>query len=371
MKIAVIGGLGHIGLPLSLLLAENGHTVEIYDVNRLAMFAFEAGKAMFHEPNLNELIKRHNHRISVFYGDDRDIEADAVIVATNIENPLHLLTEYLHHQDPTPIFIRQTLPVGTMRQLEMRFSHVAYIPERIAQGNQLEEFETIPQIVGTRDLKMQCLARKIFNWLDVVITTPEEAEIAKLGCNFFRYATFAAANQLYMTCVNLGVDFNNVREAMMHEYPRMAHFPKAGWAGGFCLPKDAKLLGKVAPHANDVYALNNASFPQFLFAQLRDYLRQGYSVSVLGLTAMADCDDMRGSLLSILREELRATPEVLLYDPFCEEKVGFSPLHLALASDVICIGVPHRMFQTLDFSGKILLDPWNVAKHHVEIEKAG
>ena len=43
---------------------------------------------------------------------------------------------------------------------------------------------------------------------------PEEAELAKLFTNAYRYIKFAAANQLFMTANDFGVDYERVRAAV-------------------------------------------------------------------------------------------------------------------------------------------------------------
>ena len=85
----------------------------------------------------------------------------------------------------------------------------------------------------------------------VVPMAPEEAELAKLYTNVWRYIKFAAANQLYMMANDRGLDFERIRQGLALDYPRAADMPGAGFAAGPCLFKDTLQLA----------AFNNNNFP--------------------------------------------------------------------------------------------------------------
>jgi UDP-N-acetyl-D-mannosaminuronic acid dehydrogenase len=69
----------------------------------------------------------------------------------------------------------------------------------------------------------------------VVLKSPEEAELAKLFTNVWRYIKFATANQLYMMANDQGLDFERIRRGLTEGYPRAADLPAAGFAAGPCL----------------------------------------------------------------------------------------------------------------------------------------
>ena len=88
-------------------------------------------------------------------------------------------------------------------------------------------------------------------------STPEEAELAKLFTNTWRYIKFAAANQLYMMANDFGLDYERIRPALVrHNYPRAADLPGAGFAAGPCLFKDTMQL---AAFNNNNFNLGQAS----------------------------------------------------------------------------------------------------------------
>jgi UDP-N-acetyl-D-mannosaminuronic acid dehydrogenase len=121
---------------------------------------------------------------------------------------------------------------------------VAFCPERIAGGNAMVELFTLPQLVGTRDDRVHQRAAEVFGLLadTIVKLDPEEAELAKLFTNNWRYLKFAAANQFYMIANNNGLDFERIRSALSESYPRASDLPRAGFAAGPCLLKDTMQL---------------------------------------------------------------------------------------------------------------------------------
>ena len=102
-------------------------------------------------------------------------------------------------------------------------------------------------------------------------STPEEAELAKLFTNTWRYIKFAAANQLYMIANDFGCDYERIRAALTDDYPRAADLPGAGFAAGPCLLKDTMQL---AAFNDNSFPLGHASMmvneglPLYLVAQL-------------------------------------------------------------------------------------------------------
>jgi UDP-N-acetyl-D-mannosaminuronic acid dehydrogenase len=125
------------------------------------------------------------------------------------------------------------------RQIE-----VAFCPERIAEGKAMTELFELPQIVSARTPAGMKRASALFARLTgkIVVMTPEEAELAKLFTNVWRYIKFATANQLYMMANEQGLDFDRIRHGLAEDYPRAADMPAAGFAAGPCLFKDTMQL---------------------------------------------------------------------------------------------------------------------------------
>ncbi|SHF05285.1 UDP-glucose/GDP-mannose dehydrogenase family, central domain [Ferrithrix thermotolerans DSM 19514] len=107
----------------------------------------------------------------------------------------------------------------------------------------IELFE-LPQIVSSRSERGLEQASALFgNLTNKIITmSPEEAEMAKLFTNVWRYIKFAAASQLFMMATNLGLDYESIRRGLMEDYPRASDLPSARFAAGPCLLKDTLQL---------------------------------------------------------------------------------------------------------------------------------
>ena len=56
--VVVIGGCGHVGLPLALAFADRGARVAIYDVSEKAVAAVNSGRMPFAEPGADEVLHR-------------------------------------------------------------------------------------------------------------------------------------------------------------------------------------------------------------------------------------------------------------------------------------------------------------------------
>jgi UDP-N-acetyl-D-mannosaminuronic acid dehydrogenase len=121
---------------------------------------------------------------------------------------------------------------------------VAFCPERIAEGRALTELFELPQLVAAHTAQAQERAEKFFRNLtdQIVPLTPEEAELAKLFTNTWRYVKFATANQFWMMANDFGLDYARIRHAITYDYPRADDLTMLGFAAGPCLLKDTMQL---------------------------------------------------------------------------------------------------------------------------------
>ena len=150
---------------------------------------------------------------------------------------------------------------------------------------------------------------------------PEEAELAKLFTNSYRYIKFAAANQLFMMANDFGVDYEQVRTAVVQDYPRAADLPGPGFAAGPCLLKDTMQL---AAFNNNNFALGMASMqineglPLYLVSRMAaKYELEEMTVGILGMAFKGESDDARNSLSYKLKRVLKVrAAQVLTTDPY-------------------------------------------------------
>ena len=289
---------------------------------------------------------------------------------------LELFDTLRPHLHPTQtIIIRSTVYPHTCRQISQRLNmkgngpwHIAYCPERIAQGYAVRELKELPQLVAGLTDKAMDDAAQLFETIapKVIRLTIEEAEMAKLFTNAWRYIQFAVANQFYMIAHGFGVDFDQVRRAIVDGYGRAHSLPSAGFAAGPCLLKDTMQL---AAFNNNNFMLGHAAMmvneglPAFIVEQLRcKFDLSRIHVGILGMAFKADIDDTRDSLSYKLGKILRFHGATVLYsDEYARDPTFISKEDLVASADVVIVGAPHSAYKQLHIPGNVyVVDLWNI-----------
>jgi UDP-N-acetyl-D-mannosaminuronic acid dehydrogenase len=381
-RIAVLGGCGHVGLPLALTFASKGCDVTIVDVNAAAVERVNGGRVGFVERGADALLERHVGKNLRATTDGTAVAAAEVVVCVigtpidehlnpQVDKLLVMVDALKPHLRPGQLFVlRSTVYPGATERLGRWFDEnvpgvdVAFCPERVAQGFAVTEIEALPQLVSGITPRAVERAAALFGLVarKIVRVAPVEAELGKLFCNAWRYVTFAVANQFYALCAENGVDYARVHAAITQDYPRMRGLPTAGFAAGPCLFKDTMQL---AAYYNNEFSLGqnamlvNEGFPRVLMTQLRAFGLRGRTVGILGMAFKGDDDDTRESLAFKLKKllELEAG-RVICTDPHVRAD-WLLPLETVLAeADVLVVGAPHSAYRGLA-PRQPTLDPWN------------
>jgi UDP-N-acetyl-D-mannosaminuronic acid dehydrogenase len=380
--IAILGGCGHVGLPLAVTFAARSCDVTIVDVDRSAVERINRGVMSFRDCGAEELLRAHagkNLRATTDLAALAAADVVICVVGTPIDehrNPedgtlLELVAGLQSHLRAGQLFVlRSTVHPGATARVARWFDRhlpgvdVACCPERVAQGHAVEEIATLPQLVSGTTPRAAERARALFARIapEVIELSPLEAELGKLLCNSWRYVTFAVANQFYALCAASGVDYSRVRDAITRHYPRLDGLPGAGFAAGPCLFKDTLQL---TAFYDDDFSLGQAAtainegFPRVLMAQLRGLGLPGRKVGLLGMAFKADSDDRRDSLAFEMRKLLLLEcEEVLCTDEYMRDD-WLLPLERVLEeADVLVVTAPHARYRGLSIS-KPVLDPWN------------
>ena len=384
--LVVIGGGGHVGLPLAIAFAAEGCSVLIYDVSERAVAQVNDGQLPFDEPGaadkLTAAVECGLLRASTDPAVVGSAENVVVVIGTPVDehlNPdpqaipraLQGCSEYF--RDGQLVVLRSTVFPGVTRLVEQMLSdlgrkvQVAFCPERIAEGRAMTELYSLPQIVSGRDQETRDRAARLFRRLtsQIVELEPEEAELAKLFTNSWRYIKFAAVNQFYMIADNRDLDFERIRQALAQDYPRAADMPAAGFAAGPCLFKDTMQL---AAFNDNNFALGHAAMlvneglPLHVVGRLADeHDLSTCTVGILGASFKAGSDDTRSSLAYKLKRILGfKARHVLMTDPYVTTDPELVPLERVLAeSDVIVVATPHPEYRGLVVD-KPFADVWNV-----------
>jgi UDP-N-acetyl-D-mannosaminuronic acid dehydrogenase len=384
--VVIVGGCGRVGLPLGLVFAEAGMSVTLYDLDANAVDRVRAGKMPFWENGADELLERMIATDRLVATIDpksvREAENVVLVVGTPVDEhlnpePKHVLlaVEGLLDQlrDGQHVILRSTVYPGVTRMVEKlliaakRTIDVSFCPERIAEGKALEELRSLPQIVSGHSERAVRRADAFFARIapSIVHLSPEEAELAKLFANTWRYIQFAAANQLFMIANDFGLDFGKIRDALKQDYPRLQGMPGPGLAAGPCLLKDTMQL---AAFNNNNFTLGHASMmineglPMYMVSRLeREYDLPNMTVGILGMAFKAESDDTRDSLSYKLKRLLRfRAGRVLCTDPYAHYDVDLWPLEDVLSeSDLLVIATPHKAYADLDVDVPVV-DVWNL-----------
>jgi UDP-N-acetyl-D-mannosaminuronic acid dehydrogenase len=382
--ICVIGGAGHVGLPLSIAFANEGKKVLIYDINQAGLKTVNEGKMPFMENGAEEILSRVIHK-TLFTTDQPDDISESrfvvVIIGTPVDEHLnptfHDMKKFFNQiipylRDDQIIILRSTVYPGITAKIRdtLQKAHpgieVCFCPERILEGKAMEELYNLPQIIsGFTDKSVQEVS-DLFRLFckDILILSPMDAELAKLFTNSWRYIQFAIANQLYMVAEEYGGDFYKIFHAMTYNYPRTKTFPKPGFAAGPCLFKDTM---QISAFTNNRFFLGhsamlvNEGLPDFLVKQFKKrYPLKDMTVGILGMAFKAESDDKRESLSYKLRKFLEVeAKEVLCSDEYINEPDFVTAKEIIDRCDAVFIGACHTRYLEMDFRDKIVIDVWN------------
>jgi UDP-N-acetyl-D-mannosaminuronic acid dehydrogenase len=388
--ITVIGGAGHVGIPLVLAFAEAGLTVNVNDLNKNALATLKAGKLPFIEYGAAPLLTKALADNRLIFTSSADAIANSgpviVTIGTPVDeflNPVQKTVQQCidallpHIQDGRLLVLRSTVYPGTTAwlndylQRQGRKLKVAFCPERVVQGFGIKELREMPQIVSGTTPEAEQEASALFKRIspELVIVTPLEAEFAKLFNNAYRYIEFAATNQFYMIAKSAGADYSAIMQAMKHNYPRAKTFPGPGFAAGPCLFKDTMQL---AAYARNQFGIGHAAMQvnEGLPLQIIDDLRQHYdlasmTVGLLGMAFKAEIDDIRASLSYKIKNTLSGLARaVLTTDPFVTTDPAIVPLNMVIdQSDILILCTPHSAYKDLDLKGKPVVDVWGHLKN--------
>lgn len=385
--VVIVGGLGHVGLPLGIVFADKGLKVCLYDLDKKKASDVQKGIMPFieydAEPALKRVIENGLLHISTDAISISDGKSVIIAIGTPVDEYLNPKTRAFleffsgikgHLSEEQLIIIRSTVYPRTCQQVKNSLGegrwHIAYCPERIVQGYAVKELKELPQIVSGLSETAEEMAAELFGNISpkIIKTSIGEAELVKLFSNAWRYVQFAVTNQFYMMSRGFCVDYDKVRHAMIEGYGRAATLPSAGFAAGPCLLKDTMQLS--AFNSNNFLLghaamMINEGLPNFLVEELRkkhDLNRK--KIGILGMAFKADIDDIRDSLSFKLGKILRFHGASVLYsDEFAKNDDFISKEELISSSDIVIIGVPHSAYKNLKIpEKKEVVDLWGIIR---------
>ena len=384
-NICVIGGAGHVGTPLGLVLSTKGYNVTLIDKNKKNIQSINHGQMPFLEEGSSKLLKKMIYKKKIFatekLSEVKMAKYIIVCIGTPINNQLnpqlknflnffYALKKFLNKNHI--IIIRSSVYPGICDKvfdiIKSKCVNLSYCPERIVQGKAIVELPKLSQIISGKNNKAKIESGKIFKKITkkVIFTEIIEAELIKLFSNAYRYINFSISNQFYMICKNQNLDFFKIRNIMRDDYKRNANIPMAGFTAGPCLLKDTMQLSSFYNHKFSLghTAMSiNEGLPKFLIKQLeKKYNLRKKTVGVLGLTFKSDTDDIRDSLaIKLIRQLKLKKIKTLQSDEYYIDKDNVHKDTLIKKSDIIIISTPHKSYKNLKISKKKeLVDIWGL-----------
>jgi len=388
--LTVVGGAGHVGVPLVLSFAAKGFSVNVHDISEAAIATLKSGKLPFIERGAEPLLTRALAERRLFFTTrPADISTKGPVIVTigtpvdEFLNPVRRVIEDCIDgllpamADGQLLVLRSTLYPGTTDwvdghiKAQGRKLKVAFCPERISQGHGIEELRGLPQLVSGTSPEAENEAAALFGAIvpELARLKPIEAEFAKLFNNAYRYIEFAVTNQFYLIAKSVGLDYGQILQAMKHNYPRAQNMPTPGYAAGPCLVKDTMQL---LAFARNEFALGNAAImvneglPLHVIADLRrSYDLSQMTIGLLGMAFKAESDDPRASLSYKFKKALAGCARaVLTTDPFVTGDPDLKPLDEVIAgSDLLILCAPHRAYRSADLMGKPVVDVWGLLEN--------
>lgn len=398
-NIAVIG-IGRVGLPFALVLADEGFKVFGIGRDSVKIQRIKDGQMPFIEKDGEKLLKKYvnkNFFPTTDYSQVSQCEYIILTLGTPIDenmNPIYdqinsALSGISPYLKPNQtLILRSTVSPGTSAYVKLFINdiegfevgknfYLAFCPERISEGYAIEEIKSIPQIVGGPDKKSSEKAQWLFKKMGIVtiVTDDVSAELAKLFTNMYRYINFAIANEFMVLADNYNRDIYEIVNLVNYKYTR-GGLKLPGLTGGPCLFKDGFFLIANMPF-NDLITTSwkiNESVPLMLVSRVRERTKlDGKKVALLGLAFKSDIDDTRESLSFKARKAfLKERAKVVLHDPFVKDypyqEIEKDVYKAVKDADVIFIATNHSEYKKLDIkklkslvSKKcIISDVWNV-----------
>lgn len=350
MKVSIFG-LGYVGAVTAGCLAELGHVIIGADVQPEKVQAFNEGRSPIIEPELDDLLQaaRQEGRLSATTHAEEAVmnsEVSIICVGTPSLQSGGLNLDFVRKVSeqiaailqrsgkPHVILFRSTMLPGSTRQMVTDFFEslrasgqvrIYYCPEFLREGTAVKDFRTPSlAVVGTHDGQPpeSQEARGLLGG-DPAVLAWEGAEMIKYACNYFHALKVGFANEIGRLCKHLGEDGARVMNVVCSDTKLniSSYYMKPGTPfGGSCLPKDVSALlsfarqeGVALPLLANTLDTNQAHLDLLLKLIISKGVKK---VGLLGLSFKADTDDLRGSPMVAVAENLLARGyDLKIYDP--------------------------------------------------------
>ncbi|MCT4595273.1 MAG: nucleotide sugar dehydrogenase [Anaeromicrobium sp.] len=409
-KIAVIG-LGYVGLPLAVELANIGFKVFGIDIAEDKVESLKSGKSYVidvKDQSIRRLINKN-----LFVSKDYSVISNMDVIIICVPTPLNKTKDpditYINFvvekivkymREETLIILESTTYPGTTEELivnviesEKNFKvgkefFVCFSPERVDPANKNFNIKNTPKIIGgstSTCLELGSTLYGLFIEKIIKVRSTRVAEMTKLLENIFRSVNIALVNELTHMSDRMGINIWEVIEAASTKpYGFMSFQPGPG-IGGHCIPLDPMYLSWKAKTldfysrfielASDI----NGNMPRYVMNQIIDILNdeeksaKNSNILIIGLAYKKDIDDLRESpaieIFKLLKDK---GANVSYYDSYVsyfynENEIIYSQeltKENLQKADLVAIITDHSSidYQFIINNSKIVYDTRNVTK---------
>ena len=370
---AVFGviGLGYVGLPLVIEIAEAGYHVLGFDLNESVVEGVNNGVSHIQDASsetLKNLVAKGLVEATTAMSRMGEADVVSICVPTPLSKTKDPDVSYIiaaadavagQLRPGQAIILESTTYPGTTRDLLLprmedkglvvgETVFLAFSPERVDPGNETWNTRNTPKVIGSVTPEcsrvVMALYSPVFETL-VPVSSPEAAELVKLLENTFRSVNIGLANEMAIVCDKLGVDVWEVIDAAATKPFGFMKFTPGPGLGGHCIPIDPHYLAWKMRGLNyktrfvDLAGEVNSEMPVFWSRKVTEALNEdarsvrGAHILMLGVSYKKNIDDMRESpaidILTLLSDQ---GAEVRYHDPyvahFKNEQIEFESVEL-------------------------------------------
>ena len=359
MKVSIVGA-GYIGATLAAVLCEKGAKVVAIDTNSTLVNLMQTGKCPISEPGLSELINQGIALGRLSFTTDYEMIADTDVVLITVGTPLgddgspdtsqlqmacHKMSGFVNSKQT--VIVKSTVPPGVTRDVvgnNLRQNcgvAISFSPERLAEGNAINELNRLPIIVGGIDefsRKQAANFWKEFLEVEIIeVSSLETAEMVKLADNLWIDLNIALANDLarVVDALPYSIDVIEIIKGA-NTLPKGANYvniltPSNG-VGGYCLTKDPIFVDWLASeHDLEIYTPKasraaNDVMPTYCAEQILKWIddsrssRSDVKIGILGFSFKSNSGDLRFTpVLPLIHEMVRQGIEnIEIFDPMVD-----------------------------------------------------
>lgn len=358
--VAGVVGLGYVGLPLAVEIANAGFRTIGFDVNEEKVDSVNKGhsyvgdvadsdmkmlveKRMFAATtDFSEISKVDFIAICVPTPLDADgrpdlsyVESSAKSIARHLHKGMMVVLESTSYPGTTEEIVKPVLESSGLKCGEDFY--LGFSPERIDPGNKTYNIKNTTKVVGglgaAADELISAMYASVLQNNVFRVSSPAVAEMTKMLENSYRNVNIGLINEFAIFCNKMGISIWEVIEAAKTKPFGFVPFYPGPGVGGHCIPVDPCYMNYKAGEYDFRFSIIEASvkvndfMPEYCVKRIGDILNSrfrkpldGARILILGVAYKPDIDDYRESPAIRIIDRLRIEgADVAFFDPYVPE----------------------------------------------------